>query len=115
MYFKFLIFSLVVLILSSCEEKVDQAWVSVNLPGPPPEKENKEENAIDIFVYENHYEYQKKKHSLEEMEVIFTKLSEDITLNIKVSQKAAHDKLVLLLDRMNKVELSKFNLHTLKK
>ena len=33
MYFKFLILSLLVLLISSCDEKVDQAWVSVDLLG----------------------------------------------------------------------------------
>ena len=112
MYFKFLILSLLVLLISSCEEKVNDAWISVNLPESPPEKENKEEKAIDLFVYKNHYEYQKKEHSLEEIGLELKKFDKEIALNIKISKKAGHDKLVKLLDLANKLDLIKFNLHT---
>ena len=112
MYFKFLILSLLVLLISSCEEKVNDAWISVNLPESPPEKENKEEKAIDLFVYKNRYEYQKKEHSLEEIGLELKKFDKEIALNIKISKKAGHDKLVKLLDLANKLDIIKFNLHT---
>jgi len=104
----------ILLIITSCEEKVDQAWVTVNKPGPNPETVEGQVDTVDIYVYKDSYEYLDRDLSLEQLTDEFIKLDESKTLNIKVSTDADHDRLVLLLDRMNKAGLSKFNLHTLK-
>ncbi|MCM8542738.1 MAG: biopolymer transporter ExbD [Lentisphaeraceae bacterium] len=114
------VFLLLIYFIVTSKEIVDEAWVSVNLPGPPPPDQPKIEPppTIDIFVQSDRYIYQGNDRSLDEMERTLMGLGaamgEDVTINIKVSLKAKHQMLVLLLDRMNKHKLSKFNLHTLK-
>lgn len=113
------VFLLLVYFIVTSKEVVDEAWVSVNLPGPPPPDIKMEPPpTIDIFVQSDRYIYQGNDRSLDEMERTLMGLGaamgQDVTINIKVSLKAKHQMLVLLLDRMNKHKLSKFNLHTLK-
>ncbi|MCM8532861.1 MAG: biopolymer transporter ExbD [Lentisphaeraceae bacterium] len=113
-------FLLLIYFIVTSKEIVDEAWVSVNLPGPPPPEKIEEEPppSIDIFVQSDRYIYQGNDKDLDDMEKtlmgIGSAMGEDVTINVKVSLKAEHQKLVLLLDRMNKANLQNFNLHSLK-
>lgn len=113
-------FLLLIYFIVTSKEIVDEAWVSVNLPGPPPPEKVEEEPppSIDIFVQSDRYIYQGNDKDLDDMEKtlmgIGSAMGEDVTINVKVSLKAHHEKLVLLLDRMNKANLQNFNLHSLK-
>ncbi|MCM8537131.1 MAG: biopolymer transporter ExbD [Lentisphaeraceae bacterium] len=113
-------FLLLIYFIVTSKEIVDEAWVSVNLPGPPPPEQIEEEPppSIDIFVQSDRYIYQGNDKDLDDMEKtlmgIGSAMGEDVTINVKVSLKAHHEKLVLLLDRMNKANLQNFNLHSLK-
>ena len=113
-------FLLLIYFIVTSKEIVDEAWVSVNLPGPPPPEMVEEEPppSIDVFVQSDRYVYQGNNKNLEDMERtllgIGSAMGEDVTINIKVSLKAKHEQLVLLLDRMNKAKLQNFNLHSLK-
>jgi biopolymer transport protein ExbD len=113
------VFLLLVYFIVTSKEIIDEAWVSVNLPGPPPETpEEDPPPTIDIFVQSDRYIYQGSNRDLGEMERILDgiggAMGDDVTINVKVSIHAQHEKLVLLLDRMNKAGLANFNLHTLK-
>lgn len=113
-------FLLLIYFIVTSKEIVDEAWVSVNLPGPPPPEAVPDEPppTIDIFVQSDRYIYQGNDKDLDDMEKTLMGLSsamgEDVTINVKVSLKAKHETLVLLLDRMNKAKLQNFNLHSLK-
>ena len=91
----------------------------MNLPGPPLEQPKDEPPpTIDVFVQSTEYYYQGSPKQLDEMEGILRGIQEamgnEVTINVKVSEKALHHQLVRLLDRMNKVDLTNFNIHTLK-
>jgi biopolymer transport protein ExbD len=111
------VFLLLIYFILNAKEVVDEAWVAVNLPGPPvgpPPKDPPQ--TVDIFVQSDAYFYQGNRKNLEEIErtiMGFSAMTE-VTVNIKVSLKAKHSSLVLLLDRLNKHKLEKFNIHTLK-
>ncbi len=112
------VFLLLIYFILNAKEVVDEAWVAVNLPGPPDPrvKVDTPPQTVDIFVQSDAYYYQGNRKNLEEMErtiMGFTAMTE-VTVNIKVSTKAKHSSLVLLLDRLNKHKLEKFNIHTLK-
>ena len=119
------VFLLLIYFIWTAKEVVDEAWVSVNLPGPPPEKPEEEPPpTVDVFVMSDNfrgpknYVYQGTPRDLGEMESILMgiggAMGEEVVINIKVSTEARHEKLVLILDRMNKAGLAKFNIHTLK-
>lgn len=112
------VFLLLIYFIVTSKEIVDEAWVSVNLPGPPPPNQPEIEppTTVDIFIQSDRYIYQGNDRSLDELErtLMGFGVMGDVTVNIKVSKKAKHSMLVLLLDRMNKHKLEKFNLHTLK-
>ena len=113
------VFLLLIYFIVTSKEIIDEAWVSVNLPGPPPETpESDPPPTIDVFVQSDRYIYQGSNRDLDEMDRILSgigsAMGEDVTINVKVSIKAEHEKLVLLLDRMNKAGLANFNIHTLK-
>ena len=113
-------FLLLIYFIVTSKEIVDEAWVSVNLPGPPPPDAHVDEPppTIDVFVQSDRYVYQGNNKDLDDMERtligIGSAMGEDVVINVKVSLKAKHERLVLLLDRMNKAGLQKFNLHSLK-
>lgn len=113
-------FLLLIYFIVTSKEIVDEAWVSVNLPGPPPPDQIEQEPppTIDVFVQSDRYVYQGNDKDLDDMERtlmgIGSAMGEDVTINVKVSLKAEHERLVLLLDRMNKAGLNNFNLHSLK-
>lgn len=103
------------LLLSSCGEKIDDAYVSVNLPDKDQKEEVKEEVNISIFIYPQTYKYLDDELDLTKMEEELKKIDKEQTINIKVDQGTDHQRLVDLLQIMNKIGLSQFNLHTLKK
>ena len=113
-------FLLLIYFIVTAKEIVVEAWVSVNLPGPPPPEQVPEEPppTIDIFVQSDRYVYQgndKELTSIEQTLVgLFAAMGDEAIINVKISLEAKHENLVLLLDRMNKVGLKKFNLHSLK-
>lgn len=113
------VFLLLVYFILTSTETIDEAFVQVNLPGPPddPLKIKEPKNLIDIYVLEDTYQLMGKRYSLTEMDnylVAAADAFDDVTVNVKVSKAATHDKLVLLLDSLNKAKLSKFSLHTLR-
>lgn len=109
-----IVFLLLVYFIVTSTQVVDEAYVQVNLPGPGPSKPI---DSMDVYVLEDHYELMGKKYSLEEMDNYLSQISqimEDIPVNIKISKQAEHQKLVRLLDSLNKVKVTRFSLHTLK-
>jgi biopolymer transport protein ExbD len=112
------VFLLLIYFIVTSKEIVDEAWVSVNLPGPPPTEPVEPPPTIDVFVLSEEYVYQGSRKDLDEMSSTLAGLGsamgDDVTINVKVSTIARHKNLVLLLDRMNKAGLHKFNIHTLK-
>jgi biopolymer transport protein ExbD len=113
-------FLLLIYFIVTSKEIVDEAFVSVNLPGPPPpnQVETDPPPTIDIFVQSDRYVYQGNDKDLDDIEKTLMGISQamgdEVSINVKVSLKAEHQQLVLLLDRMNKAELKNFNLHSLK-
>ncbi len=112
------VFLLLVYFVVTSTEVVDEAYVQVNTPGPviPPVPEDVPPT-LDIYVLDEHYEVMGRKYDLTEMNRYLGNISQimdDPSVNIKVSQKTKHEKLVRLLDSLNKAKLSKFSLHTLK-
>ena len=112
------VFLLLVYFVVTSTEVVDEAYVQVNTPGPviSPVPEDVPPT-LDIYVLDEHYEVMGRKYDLTEMNRYLGNISQimdDPSVNIKVSQKTKHEKLVRLLDSLNKVKLSKFSLHTLK-
>ena len=112
------VFLLLVFFILTAEETVNEAWVTIYLPGS---SEVKNENlTLDVNVLKDGYELAGQKMSLEKIERKFNLLAEtlsdrkDLTINVRVSKIAKHEDLVMLLDILNKLNLKKFNLHTLK-
>lgn len=111
------VFLLLVYFILTSTEAIDEAFVQVNLPGPTIEPIEKTNPTLDIYVLEDTYQLMGKRYSLPEMDNYLVAASDafdDVTVNVKVSKAATHDKLVLLLDSLNKAKLSKFSLHTLR-
>ncbi|MCM8525203.1 MAG: biopolymer transporter ExbD [Lentisphaeraceae bacterium] len=109
-----IVFLLLVYFIVTSTHVVDEAYVQVNLPGPGPSNPIE---SMDVYVLKDHYELMGKKYSLEEMDNYLSQISqimEDIPVNIKISKQAEHQKLVRLLDSLNKVKVTRFSLHTLK-
>jgi biopolymer transport protein ExbD len=114
------VFLLLVYFIVTSKEVVDEALVTVNLPGPPDPNQKPPEPppTVDVFILPDHYVYQGSKRDLSEMTSILAgiggAMGADAIVNIKVVTKAKHESLVLLLDRMRAAGLEKFNIHTLK-
>jgi len=113
------VFLLLIYFIVTIKTTIDQAWVAVNLPGPPAEPPPETPPPpIDIFVQSDSYIYMNGQKSLDDMEGTLRNIkamnNEDVMVNIKVSLKARHHKLVDLLDLLSKVGLKNFNLHSLK-
>lgn len=109
------VFLLLVYFIVTSTQVIDEAYVQVNLPG----KSNLEKTSetLDVYVFDSGYELMGRRYDYQEIEKYFTGLAQvldDPSVNIKVSQKAEHHKLVRLLDLLNKVKVNKFSLHTLK-
>ena len=111
------VFLLLVYFIMTSTQVVYEAYVQVNLPGPIEGPEVKPKDSFNVFVFEEHYEVMGNKYSLSEMDNYLSKSAQflkGVPVNIKISKQANHQKLVRLLDSLNKVEISKFNLHTLR-
>ena len=112
-----IVFLLLVYFIVTSTEVIDEAFVQVNLPGPVTEPVSNPTDSMNIYVLEDHYEVMGQKYDLGEMDRYLGNISQiltDISVNIKVSKKAEHKKLVRLLDLLNKVKVTKFSLNTLK-
>ena len=112
---KKLLIILFLVFLYSCEEKIDEAHVSVNQPGPAPapnEIKAKVNEINKIYVFEGSYEYVGEEVTLEKVEELLRELDENKPFNIYVSEKANQSRLVNLLNIMNKLDFSNFNIHT---
>lgn len=101
-------------LLSSCTEKIKEAYVSVNLSEKAPKEVIIDDENISIIVYADTYTYSGKKLDLKELEKALITFDKEKTINIKIDKSADHQRLVSLLETMNKHGLSQFNLHTLK-
>ena len=113
------VFLLLIYFIVTMKTTIDQAWVAVNLPGPPAEPPEVEPPPpIDVYVQSTGYIFQNQEKSLEQMESTLRGLKaangDEAMVNINVSLKAKHANLVDLLDLLSKVELKNFNLHSLK-
>ena len=118
------VFLLLIYFIVTMKPTLDQAWVAVNLPGPPdpnaPQSDEIPPPPIDIYVQSGNYMYRNNVMNLKQMEAELKNIKAmndndpDVPINIKVSLKARHVKLVELLDLMTKLGLQNFNLHSLK-
>lgn len=123
------VFLLLIYFIVTSKEIVDEAWVSVNLPGPPPptQVEIEPPPVIDVFVRalinrkgqsQSPYVYQGQDKNLDSiavtLEAIGSAMGSEVSINVKVTTDSTHSQLVLLLDRMSKAGLENFNIHTLK-
>ncbi|NQZ56225.1 MAG: biopolymer transporter ExbD [Lentisphaeraceae bacterium] len=116
------VFLLLVYFIVTMKPTLDQAWVAVNLPGPTPPTVSEEipPPPIDVFVHSGEYMYRNNSLNLAELETELRNVhamhggDDDVAINIKVSLKARHAKLISLLDLLSKVGLQNFNLHSLK-
>jgi len=111
------VFLLLIYFIVTIKTTIDQAWVAVSLPGTGP-THGTPKQSVDVFVQSGEYVYQNNTKNLAQLEAVFKSLKElndeDVVINIKVSLKARHNKLVDLLDLLSKVGLKNFNLHSLK-
>ena len=118
------VFLLLVYFIVTMKPTLDQAWVAVNLPGPPDPNATPPDEIppppIDIYIQSGNYMYRNNALSLSQMESELKNIramnggDSDMAINIKVSLKARHSKLIDLLDLLSKVGLTNFNLHSLK-
>jgi biopolymer transport protein ExbD len=109
------VFLLLVYFIVTSSPIVEEAFVSVNLPGPGLEGEPK--MSLDVFVLEDNYQIYGKVVSLQEAELYFAAVAQidlKMNVNVKIDPAASHGQLVLMLDRLRKVQLHNFNLHSLK-
>jgi len=111
------VFLLLVYFIVTSAPIVAEAYVSVNLPGqmssPPPIPVV----TLDVYVLEDSYEIYGKTVNLEEAGRYFESLAQGdlkIAVNLKTAPAASHSRLVLILDRLRKVQINDFNIHTLK-
>ena len=110
------VFLLLVYFVFTAKTPVNEVAASVNLPGPGPVSDVNIPS-VEVRVYEDTYIVNGNRYELNEAEKYFMGISgafDDVIINIKVSKDATHKRVVLLLDRLKKAKLSKFNLHTLK-
>ncbi|MCM8537132.1 MAG: biopolymer transporter ExbD [Lentisphaeraceae bacterium] len=113
------VFLLLVFFVVTSQEVINEAFVSVNLPGksvdPPPE--NIETTALDLYVLEDSYKISGQTYTLSKMESLIRVYSESIDklkVNVKVSEKASHQQLVLALDSLHGAGVEDFGIYTLK-
>ena len=111
------VFLLLIYFIVTSTEVVDEAFVKVNTPGEGDTTDGPPQQTFDVYVLDEHYEIMGKKYNLTEIDHYLENIAEavdDISVNIKVHKKAKHQKLVRLLDSLNKLKLTRFSLHTLK-
>ena len=111
------VFLLLVYFIVTMKTTIDQAWVSVNLPGTSEPKPNPP-HSVDIFVQSGEYIVQNRVVSSAQLEDFLKSIKasngDHVSLNLKVSLYAKHSRLVNLLDLLSKNDLENFNLHSLK-
>jgi biopolymer transport protein ExbD len=111
------VFLLLVFFIVTSQDILEEAYVSVNLPGEGREGKPSEKIPLDIYVRSGNYQILGKSMSLSELAQSLDKykdLSSDMTVNLKVSPKASHEDLVLVLDQLSKVDFEDYNINTLK-
>ena len=111
------VFLLLIYFVFTAKVPIDEVSVSVNLPGPPDPILEISKVAVDVKVYKDKYIVNGSVYDLQKIEHYFQSIAtslDDVTVDVKVNTEASHQKVVLLLDRLKKAELSKFNLHTMK-
>jgi biopolymer transport protein ExbD len=109
------VFLLLVYFIVTSTPTVKEAFVLVNLPGPTSSPSLGV--SLDVYVLEDSYQIYGKTVNLEEAERYFETLAQGdlkISVNLKTDPAANHSSLVLMLDRLKKVEINDFNIHTLK-
>ena len=104
--------------LYSCSEKIDEAYVSVNLPGNDQKETKNLGFTVSIYVYQDSYKYLGEVISLEQIEKVLKELKDTergCTINVKIDERVnIKERVTSLLSIINKVGIDTFNLHTIK-
>ena len=120
------VFLLLCFFIMTANDVVDEANVSITLPGPPSQSTPNEEEpppTFDIFILgseETPYNFQNRPYTQEGIDSYISQVAvdkeqaENMVLNIKVSLDAKHKKLINLVDVLKKYGIEKINILSLK-
>lgn len=106
------VFLLLIFFIVASEFKKNETVLNLSLPNSASKQKVVEKKEIMLEVSKDEFAFNAKKQSLEELKVSLEKLKKDTPLTVKIDKEVKYERVVKLLDILNKLNLSNLLLVT---
>lgn len=106
------VFLLLIFFIVASEFKKNESILNLTLPNSASEQKLVDKKDIMIEISANEIAYNAKKLSIKELEQELLKAKKDTPLTIKIDKEVKYERVVKLLDLLNKLELNNLLLIT---